>query len=269
MKSAGFVGLYLLFGLLAGFVCSGASSVRITLIADGCITLAGLLYYSRFVYAHDKETREAAGVSGAFRVGRVFWTFLETLAICMLLQLTAAMILARFPDASLTAYSNTLIQSNIFEALFLTLIAAPVSEEILMRGVVMSCLRQRFGVVPGIIISGMIFAILHGTLTHLYIGFVLGVVFGIIYAKTGSLLLCIFSHVGCNLLTLFLYGVSFSDGFVYQLICVGLNLWLCLILIYRLRGLRFDEKDRVFMSHNDFAESCCNFCDSGDLKHGS
>ncbi|MBQ7782869.1 MAG: CPBP family intramembrane metalloprotease [Oscillospiraceae bacterium] len=78
-----------------------------------------------------------------------------------------------------------------------TAIAAPVCEELLFRGVVLrrlSNISQGFG----IIMSALIFGLMHGNLVQTILGFILGLVFGYTAVRTGSLILPIAGHIFIN-----------------------------------------------------------------------
>jgi len=63
---------------------------------------------------------------------------------------------------------------------------AGICEEVLFRGTIMPALEQ-YGLVPAIIFSSLLFALLHGSLLSLLSTFSLGVVMAVIVIKTGSL----------------------------------------------------------------------------------
>jgi hypothetical protein len=83
-------------------------------------------------------------------------------------------------------------------ALFLGGIVAPVAEEVFFRGYLYAGLRDRLGLGWGLVISGVIFALVHlvpGVLPPI---FVMGVVFALLYQGTGSLWPCIILHGAIN-----------------------------------------------------------------------
>lgn len=63
---------------------------------------------------------------------------------------------------------------------------AGICEEVLFRGTIMPALEQ-YGLVPAIIFSSLLFALLHGSLLSLLSTFSLGVIMAVIVVKTGSL----------------------------------------------------------------------------------
>ncbi len=63
---------------------------------------------------------------------------------------------------------------------------AGICEEVLFRGTIMPALEQH-GLVPAIIFSSLLFALLHGSLLSLLSTFSLGVIMAVIVIKTGSL----------------------------------------------------------------------------------
>jgi hypothetical protein len=81
-------------------------------------------------------------------------------------------------------------------------ILAPLSEELFFRGVLYTGLSNSFGSAIGIMVSSAIFTVLHGdfSLAALLI-FIAGIVFALLYKKSGSLMVPIIAHGVHNLLT--------------------------------------------------------------------
>ncbi|MBN1401313.1 MAG: CPBP family intramembrane metalloprotease [Anaerolineae bacterium] len=87
-------------------------------------------------------------------------------------------------------------------------VAAPVAEEVFFRGFVYDAMRRRWGVLPGIVVSGAVFALVHvipGVLPPI---FVLGMGFAYIYEKTDSLWPPIILHGAINSLAFVLAYVQ-------------------------------------------------------------
>ena len=78
---------------------------------------------------------------------------------------------------------------------FLVAVAGPVAEEFFFRGVLYGWLRTRIGVWKGLAVTALFFAVMHGNLMVFLPIFGLGLLFGWVYEKTGSLAVPIGIHV--------------------------------------------------------------------------
>lgn len=95
---------------------------------------------------------------------------------------------------------QSLIKSPITSFLHVCIIA-PVTEEILMRGFVLGGLKDTYGVTAALLISAILFAILHFNMVQTLSAFVCGIILGLLYIKTNSVLCCIIAHSGYNLIS--------------------------------------------------------------------
>lgn len=85
---------------------------------------------------------------------------------------------------------------------FFGMLAAPVAEELLFRGVLQSAVRTVFGRMKAILISGFIFALVH-TNVHVFLQiFILGLLLAYLFEKTGSLIAPVTVHICHNTATL-------------------------------------------------------------------
>ena len=97
--------------------------------------------------------------------------------------------------------------SSLFLALFTIIIAAPIIEEYLFRGVIQSYLRNKYGSISAIVSASALFSLFHfspsqgfqniGILLSL---FILSLYLGFVYEKTRSLISNITLHVTFNLI---------------------------------------------------------------------
>ncbi|MDW7730035.1 MAG: type II CAAX endopeptidase family protein [Bacillota bacterium] len=81
------------------------------------------------------------------------------------------------PPQNLREYLGYVVVLSIF---------AGICEEVLFRGTIMPSMENR-GLVPAIVFSSLLFAMLHGSLLNLVSTFTLGLVMAVIVIKTGSL----------------------------------------------------------------------------------
>lgn len=105
--------------------------------------------------------------------------------------------------------TNPSIISSIFLCTF-TVILAPIIEEIVFRGILLRRISFKFGVRKGVILSSIVFAVLHPGLGHIF-SFIAGVVFSLIYLKYKNILINIITHA-CHNFVYFLITV-FSAPF--------------------------------------------------------
>ena len=77
-------------------------------------------------------------------------------------------------------------------------IFAPFFEEWLCRGIVLRGLLKKVGPVWAIILSALFFALIHANIWQAIPAFLMGVVFGYVYYKTGSLKLTMLMHFANN-----------------------------------------------------------------------
>ena len=80
-------------------------------------------------------------------------------------------------------------------------IFAPILEELLMRGFILNGLYANYGIIVALLISSILFALLHFNIAQIIPSFICGIILGLIYLYTGSILSCIFAHMGYNLIS--------------------------------------------------------------------
>ena len=95
---------------------------------------------------------------------------------------------------------QSLINSPVTSLLQVCIIA-PVIEEILMRGFVLGLLEKSLGAIKALLVSSLLFAILHFNMVQTLSAFVCGIILGLLYLKTKSVVCCIIAHCGYNLVS--------------------------------------------------------------------
>ncbi|UKJ07466.1 CPBP family intramembrane glutamic endopeptidase [Solitalea lacus] len=95
----------------------------------------------------------------------------------------------------------------------LACIAAPVLEEIIFRGIVLKGLLQSNSPVKAIVISALLFGIIHFNPPQSIQAFLLALLIGWIYYRTGDLSLCILVHFINNALSFSLFQITSLKDF--------------------------------------------------------
>ena len=77
-------------------------------------------------------------------------------------------------------------------------VAVPFAEELLFRGVLYPLLRQRWGIWIAVILSSLLFGLVHGEVAVGLTAFLLGILLAVVYEYSGSLWTSILIHVVNN-----------------------------------------------------------------------
>jgi membrane protease YdiL (CAAX protease family) len=98
---------------------------------------------------------------------------------------------------------------ELFLAVTGAVAAAPIGEEVIFRGLLLQgLLRRGVRVLPAVLASAAIFSLCHVNPVGLPALFELGIVFGLLYARTRSVLPGMAAHLGSNLTATLLYVAS-------------------------------------------------------------
>jgi len=145
-------------------------------------------------------------------------------------QITASAYYTYYGDASFDAYAKA-VQSEIIVRIILALVVAPLMEEVLFRGVLFNAMK-RYSLPLAYVGSSLVFALLHGTVLHLYVAFVMGLAFALIYQYTGKLRYSVLAHVFANLLTLVFSAMVLPAVVTSFWFVIVSDLALTVILVY-------------------------------------
>ncbi|MGG5461171.1 CPBP family intramembrane glutamic endopeptidase [Clostridium sp. B9] len=99
--------------------------------------------------------------------------------------------------------SMSILDENFLFALISAVILAPLMEELIFRGIIFNeAEKYKKGAFP-IIVSAILFGLLHINPLHIVAASFSGIILGIVYSKTRSLKITIFMHALNNLLSCF------------------------------------------------------------------
>lgn len=139
--------------------------------------------------------------------------------LCGNVFVSGAMDLLPFSQALQDSYqqaSSALDSSWMLMNVLSVAVLAPITEEVVFRGLALSRLRQAMPAWLAVLAQGLVFGLIHGQLLWMLYAAVFGVVLGWVRVKTGSLGAAILLHVGFNV-------SSFFAGLFY--ILAPQNLW--------------------------------------------
>jgi uncharacterized protein len=150
---------------------------------------------------HRKRTSKTAERGYNFQPGTA--RVMVLLAICVIaLQigiLSPIVELIPMPEMIKKIFEDLAGRTDVFSFIAIV-IAAPILEELLFRGIVLHGLLKRYSPVRSIIISSMLFGIVHLNPWQFIPAFILGILSGWVYSRTGKLTLSILIHMVNNLM---------------------------------------------------------------------
>jgi len=106
--------------------------------------------------------------------------------------------LVPMPESIQKTFMDFLSHTGVF-AFILMVFAAPVFEELIFRGIILEGLLKKYSPVLSIMISSLLFGIVHLNPWQFITGFIFGIFSGWVYYKTRSLLLSVIIHATINL----------------------------------------------------------------------
>lgn len=113
------------------------------------------------------------------------------------------------PDSMKKVFQDLANQNGPF-AFITMVIAAPIFEELIFRGIILDGLLRRYSPLKSIILSSVLFGILHLNPWQFVTAMGIGIFSGWVYYKTGKLSLCVLIHLTNNLFAFI--GMYFMDS---------------------------------------------------------
>ncbi len=166
--------------------------------------IIGSLVTIPVVYADYKRDRMLTGTYGLKEPWKkeewinVGWIIVVTLFLSVALNNIISMsplvsVSQEYQNANEAFYGSTIELELLGSALI-----TPFLEELLHRGVVYGRLRRMMGFVPSLVVSALIFAILHFNIVQFIYAFLLGLVFALFVEKSGRLYPAVLAHIVAN-----------------------------------------------------------------------
>ena len=133
----------------------------------------------------------------------------------MVLGIVMNIILAGFSfvknSEALERANEYLANGPVWQSLLLVGLFAPALEELVFRGVIFGQFRSAFGLIPGMIVSALVFGAIHMNLPQFVYAAAMGLVLSFVYDRSKSIVASIAAHGLTNLaVTLFSAYIGFS-----------------------------------------------------------
>ena len=132
----------------------------------------------------------------------ILWGTIMVLATSVVIE----PLLNLFPETYLDRLGNIMAAGGWM--MFTSIVIAPIMEEILFRGILQDALMRKYGVFVGILIASAVFGIVHIIPQQVVNAFMIGIVLGYIYYRTGALLPVILIHCINNAISYFTWMLN-------------------------------------------------------------
>jgi len=222
------------FLMMAGWVMPAIT-------ANELIAIAGVPLFLIYFLKYDRAKLLPFGYPGVYVI---FLAIFFTVGVDIVIDYStvATEYFLPVPDSIQESIKQLVAVSSAWDVVLKVVILCllpGICEEIFFRGFCQTSLAARWGTLPAVIVSSLIFALLHGNPWYFHLYFLLGLFMGWAYATTGTLVAPIICHVLNNLWSVLrhYYRVEFplykSFGHVDLLLLV-LGVMMCGVVIYLL-----------------------------------
>jgi len=205
-------GAYLLVWMLVAVAFAGLVSARtLTLLSTLAPSITAVALLRAYVGGPPAALRFHRP-----RLGMVVCTVLASLALVVPAMSLEALILRRFkvPQEVIDLLSEVFRAHSLPELAYVIAIgavAAAICEEVVFRGMLQGSLHRVLRGWPAVLVTSLVFAALHDP-WRLAAAFALGVFLGLLYWRTGSLVLAMISHFTINTVAILGLYVAENDG---------------------------------------------------------
>ncbi|MCL2044963.1 MAG: CPBP family intramembrane metalloprotease [Oscillospiraceae bacterium] len=248
---------YFLYQIVAIFVVSLAKFIHISIIEAGAstsfrsaivfdlvyITISAIIQLVLAIYRFTPKWKEAAS-STLFEIGEnkpiitATLIFVSFFSISLLLNI--AMTMLRLNEhSSYDAFRELIGKMTIIELFIVTVIVAPIVEELCFRGIIFNRLLSWTKPWIAIIYQAAVFGIIHLNLVQGIYAFLLGFAIGLLYYRFRKLWFCILAHIAANFLAVVMRiipndiqeSISPTGSMVILLLFIGLTIISSYLLI--------------------------------------
>lgn len=172
------------------------ASINWITMLSGIVTILFLLVFFKI------RKQRLANEANLFRFEKVYILPLILLGAAFAMFVLCMLNFLPLPESLLESYaeaSSWLNTGSILSSILSTVITAPIVEEIIFRGLVLSRLKRVMPVWVAVFLSSLAFGVVHGQLLWIAYAFVLGIVFAIVAECTKSTAASVLVHMVFNL----------------------------------------------------------------------
>lgn len=238
-----YVALYWICGVLLRLFIVNSSLVS-SAMADGIFIITSFILYFAFgYYKRDKERYHVPLKVSSF--GFIFVVFLVVYGATQSLGLWY---LTNFGDMGFSQHQTTANSLGVTIRLIFQIVLAPITEELLFRGVVYNILKSKdkksgytMTWFSAVICSSLMFGLMHGNTVQIITAMLSGFWFCLIYELTGKLWFSCLFHMIYNTISQFGFVASVLP-YQHVVVCVILVLAATVLCVYMITRLDTEHK---------------------------
>lgn len=174
------------------------ASYVIYILMDVIVLIPAALWFRRFPAREEKKEGGFFGISFL----KVLFLILAGFCLQLISNLLLTLVFGAFPEL-MDSYSQVLenlgMNSPTVLSLMYTVLVAPVTEEMIFRGVTLRILEGAFPFWAANILQALYFGVIHGNMVQGGYAFLAGMVLGYLVKRNGTLAAGILCHFGVNL----------------------------------------------------------------------
>lgn len=236
-----FLGSQLFFGTVIGVIYSIAPVLSYTTVVSLSSVLSAIATLCAIWLIIKLRKRKVDEVLNVRKIGAPSYPLLALLGVSSSCVLSLIMALIPFPEKWMESYAekSDAIMQNSFLMFLATVIFAPVTEEIIFRGLAYKQLKHGMPRWAAIIVISAVFGVMHGTVIWAFYTTLFGALLAWVYDRYDSILACITMHMAFNLFgVLAMYINRLPEVALGALSMLLIVLFLpCVVGVYFLTGL--------------------------------
>lgn len=139
-------------------------------------------------------------------------------------------------------FSSVVFQrQNLILMFLMSVVTAPIGEELVFRAFIYRRAKHHFGKVTGILVSSLLFGIYHANLIQFIYATVFGILLACIYEKSGNFLAPVLAHAGANLWAIVIDALQI-DGTTILKVILAAEVVIAVVCVYLLFGQSGQKK---------------------------
>ncbi len=197
--------------------------------------LSGILTLVTYAVIFRMRKKKLLAEAGFTRIGIGQGIILLALGAALNLFATTLIGILPFPEAWVDSYAenaSVLTDAPLWISVLTTVIAAPLVEETVFRGLCLSRLKRGMPMLAAMLISAWCFGAMHGTMIWFLYASVLGFLLAWIYEKFRSLTACVIVHFSFNLCGMLSEQMGEVPENVYMMLLAAGGLASMALLLY-------------------------------------